>query len=195
MADFLEMMRPKLPGSRWTLLGFSSGGGFALRIAGSNRGREFDRYILLSPYLKYNAPTARPANAAQNNVWYSVSIKRIVGLSIFNSFGLHGLDGLPVLAFAVPQNIESVTAMYSFRMQKSFAPHADYKADVRAVPRPMLVFVGGADELFLPEKFGQVFGAERPDIPVTILPGMGHSDMITKPEAISAVIKAFPARG
>ena len=195
MADFLEMMRPKLPGSRWTLVGFSSGGGFALRIAGSNRGREFDRYILLSPYLRYDAPTARPANAAQNNVWYSVSIKRIVGLSIFNSFGLHGLDGLPVLAFAVPQNIESVTGMYSFRMQKSFAPHSDYNADIRAVPRPMLVFVGGADELFLPEKFGQVFGAERLDIPVTILPGMGHSDMITKPEAISALVKAFPARG
>jgi pimeloyl-ACP methyl ester carboxylesterase len=59
----------------------------------------------------------------------------------------------------------------------------------------MLVFVGGADELFLPEKFGQVFGAERQDIPVTILPGMGHSDMITKPEAIHAVVNAFPARG
>ena len=163
--------------------------------AGSNRGREFDRYILLSPYLKYNAPTARPANAAQSNAWYSVSIKRIVGLSIFNSFGLHGLDGLPVLGFAVPQNIEAVTGMYSFRMQKSFAPHWDYKADIRAVPRPMLVFVGGADELFLPEKFGQVFGAERRDIPVTILPGMGHSDMITKPEAISATVKAFPVQG
>ena len=45
------------------------------------------------------------------------------------------------------------------------------------------------------EKFGQVFGATRLDIPVTILPGMGHSDMITKPEAISALVKAFPARG
>jgi pimeloyl-ACP methyl ester carboxylesterase len=85
--------------------------------------------------------------------------------------------------------------MYSFRMQKSFEPHSDYKADIRAVPRPMLVFVGGADELFLPEKFGQVFGADRLDIPVTILPGMGHSDMITKPEAIGAMVRAFPARG
>jgi non-heme chloroperoxidase len=193
MADFLEAMRPKLPGSRWTLVGFSSGGGFALRIAGSGRGGEFDRYILLSPFLKYNALTARPANPAENNVWYSVSVKRIVGLSIFNSFGVHWFDGLPVLAFAVPQNIESVTAMYSFRMQNSFAPHPDYQADIRAVPRPMLVFVGSADELFLPEKFGEVFGAERRDIPVTILPGLGHSDMITRPEAISAVVAAFHA--
>jgi pimeloyl-ACP methyl ester carboxylesterase len=57
----------------------------------------------------------------------------------------------------------------------------------------MQVFVGGRDELFLPEKFGEVFGAERREIPVTILPGLGHSDMITKPEAISAVVAAFPA--
>jgi non-heme chloroperoxidase len=196
MSDFLQTMRPKLPGSRWTLVGFSSGGGFALRIAGSGRGREFDRYILLSPFLKHDAPTVRPPSreeTAQSRAWYDVSVKRIVGLSIFNFFGIHVFDGLPVLAFAVPQNIESVTAMYSFRMEKSFAPHPDYKADIRAVPRPTLVFVGGADELFLPEKFGQIFGAERREIPVTILPGLGHSDMITKPEAISAVVAAFHA--
>jgi pimeloyl-ACP methyl ester carboxylesterase len=196
MEDFLHAMRPKLPGSRWTLVGFSSGGGFALRVAGSNRGREFDRYILLSPFLKYNAPTARAATrektaGAGGHSWYSVSVQRIIGLSIFNLFGLHQFDGLTVLAFPVPQNIESTTATYSYRMQKSFEPYSDYGAEIRAVPRPMQVFVGGRDELFVPEKFGEVFGAERGDIPVIILAGMGHSDMITKPEAIGRVVKAF----
>jgi pimeloyl-ACP methyl ester carboxylesterase len=196
MSDFLEAMRPKLPGARWTLVGFSSGGGFALRVAGGGSGREFDRYILLSPFLKYDAPTVRPPGqetTAPNPAWYDVSVKRIVGLSIFNFFGIHVFDGLPVLAFAVPPKIESVTATYSFRMEKSFEPHSDYRADIRAVPRPMQVFVGGEDELFLPEKFGEVFGAERREIPVTILPGLGHSDMITKPEAITVVVKAFHA--
>jgi pimeloyl-ACP methyl ester carboxylesterase len=197
MSDFLQAMRPNLPDACWTLVGFSSGGGFALRVSGGGRGREFDRYILLSPFLKYDAPTVRPPSqetTAPTQAWYDVSVKRIVGLSIFNFFGIHAFDGLPVLAFAVPPEIESVTATYSFRMEKSFAPHSDYRADIRAVPRPMQVFVGGRDELFLPEKFGEVFGAERREIPVTILPGMGHSDMITKPEAISAVVAAFHAK-
>ena len=55
-------------------------------------------------------------------------------------------------------------------------------------------FVGGEDELFLPEKFAEVFGGVRSDIPVTIIPGMGHSDMITKAEAIAAVVNTFPNR-
>jgi non-heme chloroperoxidase len=188
MADFLQSMRAKLPGSRWTLVGFSSGGGFALRIAGGRQGREFDRYLLLSPYLKYDAPTQRPD--AGQSAWYSVSVKRIVGLSILNAFGLHIFDGLPVLAFPVPVNLESVTATYSFRMQKNFAPHADYGTDIRSVSRPMQVIVGGADELFFPERFGEVFGA----IPVAILPEMGHSDMVTRPEAIRAVVQAVSGR-
>ena len=33
-----------------TLVGFSSGGGFALRFAGSNRQDEFQSYLLLSPF-------------------------------------------------------------------------------------------------------------------------------------------------
>ncbi len=200
MTDFLHAIGPKLPGSCWTLVGFSSGGGFALRIAGSSHGDEFDRYILLSPFLRYDAPTARPAareNTAHSdsNVWYSVSVPRIVGLSIFNLFGIHHFDGLPVLAFPVPQNIEAATAIYSYRMQKSFGADPDYKADIRSVSRPMQVFVGGADELFLPEKFGEVFAGDRRDIPVTILPYMSHSDMVTKPEAIGVAVKAVHTSG
>ena len=59
MEDFVQTVKPAYPAKKWTLLGFSSGGGFALRIAGDPQGSEFDRYLLLSPFLRYNAPTAR----------------------------------------------------------------------------------------------------------------------------------------
>lgn len=192
MEDFMQALRPAYPGKRWTLLGFSSGAGFALRISGEPQGREFDRYILLSPFLRYNAPTARQDAAKANDDvhWYSVSIKRIVGLSILGSFGIHHFDGLPVLTFPVPDDLESVTASYSLRMQENFAPHADYRADIRKSQGPMMVFVGGADELFYPERFAGVFAAERPGVPVTIVPGMTHSDMITKPVAIETAVRA-----
>jgi pimeloyl-ACP methyl ester carboxylesterase len=192
MEDFMRAMRPAYPNRKWTLLGFSSGAGFALRVSSEPQGKEFDRYILLSPFLRYNAPTARQDAAKRNDDvhWYSVSIGRIVGLSILGFFGIHRFDGLPVLSFPVPNNIGAVTATYSLRMEENFQPHADYRADIRKSQRPMLVFVGSADELLYPERFASVFHAERPDVPVTILPGMSHSDMITKPFAIQRAVEA-----
>ncbi len=164
---------------------------------GGDPGKQFDRFVFLSPYLRYNAPTVRPASPKekadpQHNAWYSVSIKRIVGLSIFNFFGIHHFDGLPVLAFPVPSDIEDTTPTYSFRLEENFQPHKNYAADIRAIQRPAQVLVGSQDELFLPDKFAPVFDKSRSDIPVTILPGMGHSDMITKPEPINAVVNLFP---
>lgn len=197
MADFIMVVRPRYKNAQWTLIGFSSGGGFALRIAGNNLGSDFDRFVFISPYLRYNAPTVRPASAGEkaspeHNIWYNVSIKRIVGLSILNSFGVHHFDGLPVLAFPVPTDIEATTATYSFRMEENFQPRSNYKTDIKAIKKPAQVFVGGEDELFLPEKFAEVFNKVRRDIPVTIVPGMGHSDMITKPEPITVVVNTFP---
>ena len=199
MADFMKAIHPQHQDAKWTLVGFSSGGGFALRIAGSGPGSDFDRFVFVSPYLRYNAPTVRPASPSEkaspeHNIWYSVSIKRIVGLSIFDSFGMHHFDGLPVLAFPVPTGIEATTARYSFRLEENFQPRRDYRADIRAIKKPAQVFVGGQDELFLPEKFAEVFDGVRRDIPVTIVPGMGHADMITKPEAITAIVNTFSKR-
>jgi len=197
MADFMKALHPQFKNAQWTLIGFSSGGGFALRIAGGDLGSEFDRFVFLSPYLRYNAPTVRSVSpeekaSPEHNAWYSVSIKRIIGLSIFNSFGVHHFDSLPVLAFPVPTGIESTTATYSFRLEENFQPRRDYGADIRSIRKPAQVFVGSQDELYVPEKFAEVFDRVRSDIPVTIVPGMGHSDMITKPEPITLVVNTFP---
>jgi non-heme chloroperoxidase len=198
VVDFLRDAKPKRQGAKWTLLGFSSGGGFALRIASGHIGREFDNYILLSPFLRYDAPTVRTetADAADKQVWTKVYTPRIFGLLALHAVGIHRLDGLPVIAFAVPPNIASVTTTYSWRMLQNFQPHDDYMADIRSVSEPMIVFVGADDQLFVPAEFQQVFNidAGRKDIPVTILPGLGHTDMITRPEAIDAVVLACGKR-
>jgi alpha-beta hydrolase superfamily lysophospholipase len=194
MADFIAYAKRKHPEAKWTLLGFSSGGGFTLRIAGSALGSSFDRYILVSPFLRYDAPTMRSAGADRNageRAWARPFIKRIIGLMILNKFGVHRFDGLPVIAFAVPPDVASLTAAYSWRMLRNFKPHDDYRADIRAVCRPMKVFVGAADKLFVAEKFGSVFGAENRSISVTILPALGHSEMVTNPVAIHAIVSAM----
>jgi len=120
-----------------------------------------------------------------------VSTGRIIGLTILNALGVHHWDGLPVVSFAVPANVSTVTTSYSWRLARNFQPHADYLADIRAVDRPMHVYVGAADQLFVADRMRAEFQAQRPDIAVSTVPGMGHSDMVTQPAAISAVVAEF----
>jgi non-heme chloroperoxidase len=198
MTDFLKVVQPHHPGAKWTLVGFSSGGGFALRIAAEPLGHSFDRYVLLSPFPVYTAPTVRTANSepgGQANgeaaVWSTACAGRIFGLVLLDNFGIHLFDGLPVLYFAVPPDVPSVTAAYSWRMLLNFQSRQDYAADIRAVSKPMQVFVGGKNELFFADKFEPVFDADRKDIPVKILPEFNHVDMVTKSQAIATVVGAL----
>ncbi|MGH7532161.1 MAG: alpha/beta hydrolase, partial [Gemmatimonadales bacterium] len=100
MVDFMAGEKSRYPDAVWTLIGFSSGGGFALRVAAEKPlGAAFDRYLLISPYLKHNAPSTRQDDAAKDapgpsakvkmQHWAAVSTGRIIGLSILNRFGLH----------------------------------------------------------------------------------------------------------
>ena len=188
MADLLARVKPTFPNAKWTLAGFSSGGGFALRVAADvPLGQMLDRYVLLSPYLRYDAPTVRIT--AQS--WAKGYTGRIIGLRILNQFGIHVFDGLPVVAFGVPPNVSSITSTYSLRLQRNFGPHVDYLADIRSVSRPMSVYIGAADQLFIPEKMQEVFQSQRRDVPVTVLAGLDHSGMVTRPEAIEAVVTVF----
>ena len=194
LVDLVTNKKPEFSNSTWTILGFSSGAAFVLRVAAeSPAGRLGDRYVLVSPYLRYDAPSVRklePGSAAPQS-WASASVGRIVGLTMLNQWGVHIWDGLPVLAFPVPANIEGTTRTYSWRMQRNFGADDDYLADIRRAVRPMRSFVGGSDELLDAEKLKTEFQSQRSDVPVSIISGMGHSDMVTHPDAIRAVVAAF----
>ncbi len=195
LADFVAKEKPNLRRSVWTVLGFSSGAAFALRIAAeSPLDHAFDHYMLVAPYLRYNAPSVRPTGpgATHSQSWAAVSTGRIIGLRLLNFLGVHFWDGLPVLAFPVPANTDSVTRAYSWRLQKNFGADDDYLGDIRRANRPVQVFVGGADELLDAQKLKVEFQAQRADISVSILPGMSHSEMVTNPDAIRALVAAFP---
>jgi non-heme chloroperoxidase len=194
LADFITNRKPEFSNSTWTILGFSSGAALGLRFAAeSPAGQLVDRYVLISPYLRYDAASVRQSEpgAAAPQSWAAVSTGRIVRLTILNHFGVHILDGLPVLAFPVPANIEATTRSYSWRMQRNFGAHDDYLADIRRAGRPMRVVVGGADEILDAEKLQAEFQSQRSDVPVSIIQGLGHSDLVTRPDAIRALVEAF----
>jgi non-heme chloroperoxidase len=192
LADFVAaVIRPTHAGARIALVGFSSGGGFALRIGGGGYGALFDRYVLLSPYLRYDAPTTRQASSdGHGRVWARPFVPRIIGLSILDRLGVHWFDGLPVIAFAVTPGTGQ-TPTYSFRLLSNFGADSDYLGDFRNVGRPTRVIVGADDELLRASEFTPLLRPVRPDIEVTVLPNLGHMAMITDPAAFAAIRAAL----
>ena len=168
MVAFVKTVGPKQPSS---LVGFSSGGGFTLRIAGGPRQDLFQSYLLLSPYLSHDAPTTRPDSGG----WVSVGIPRIVGIGLLNQVGIHRFDSLPVVAFALNEKARAIlTPAYSYALTVNFNPHRDYVADIKGVRRPCSLIAGDADEVFHADRFEPLLRTHGSNWPVTLLPGLKH---------------------
>lgn len=173
-----------------TLAGFSSGGGFVLRFAGSARQDEFQSYLLLSPYLTQNAPNYRPASGG----WVSVGVARVVALSALSAAGIDAFNDLPVVRFALNERNKSfLTPEYSFSLAANFQPRRDYEANIRAVRQPVSVLGGTNDELFYTDKLEGTFRAQGKTWPVMLLPGVGHIALTLDRTAIDAAVKAVEA--
>jgi non-heme chloroperoxidase len=194
LIDFMRLMRPKHSQAQWTLIGFSAGGGFALRVDGGPEGNMFDRYLLLAPGLRYDSPTSRPMPKNGNEPaqrFVAPYMGRLIAITVLRSVGIHWFDGLPVIAFAVPLHSQRFTARYSMRLVENFSPHEDYLADIRNIHKPTAVLVGTNDEFILADKCAPVFHGQRADVDVTILPGLRHLDLVTAPEAMQAITAAI----
>ena len=186
--DLEDFMKTVKPAGRGTLVGFSSGGGFALRFASDARQKLFDAYLLLSPFLHQDAATYRPDSGG----WAAVGLPRFIGLVILNRLGNTRFNDLPVLAFAVDAEAQSIlTPQYSFSLAQNFRPRDDYRVDIVAARQPMEVLVGQNDEVFYADRFAAVFGEAGKDVPITIVPETGHMDLVLKPAAIQATVAAF----
>jgi alpha-beta hydrolase superfamily lysophospholipase len=180
MADLVTEIRKTDPTAPLTLIGHSSGGGFALRIAGSPIQNLFTHTVLLAPYLGYDAPSSRPNSGG----WANPDIPRFIALSVLRRLGMPWAESLPAIAFAVPPNSsQRLTATYSYRLMRNFAA-SDYRADLAAATKPVTIFSGAADELIDSTKFGETVGDRAP---VRIIEGVDHMGIISKPAAVSVI--------
>ena len=94
--DFVHAVKLAQPS---TLVGFSLGGGFVLRFAGSARQKLFSNYLLLSPFISQDAATSRPSSGG----WATVGVPRIIAIAVLDGFGIHAFNDLPVMKFAVTE--------------------------------------------------------------------------------------------
>ena len=185
LADLVAVIRKTSPTAPLTLVGHSSGGGFALRIAGSPIQDLFERTVLLAPYLGYNSPTTR----ANSGGWASADIPRIVGLAVLRSLGISCCEALPVLALAVPPNSEkNLVATYSDRLMRNFAVQdGDFRRDLAGAKRPVTLISGADDELMLVDKYAPAVHAVSPAVDVRLIDGINHMGIVSAPRAIAII--------
>jgi non-heme chloroperoxidase len=186
LADFVATLWSTHSDSVFTLIGFSAGGAFTMRIAGGPYGTLFDRYLVIAPALPYPAPVMRP-NAGG---WAAPYLPRIVGLLILDQLGIHEFDGLEGIAFAIPPGNKDLTGAYSFRLLMNLA-NRDYLAALEHTKSPMTLLVGADDDQFYADRYAPALKPAKPDLSVEIVPGLGHLDMITQPTALAALRQAF----
>jgi alpha-beta hydrolase superfamily lysophospholipase len=186
LEDFINAVQPARPR---TLLGFSSGGGFALRVAGSPRGAQFDNFLFMAPYIHYKAMTNR---SGASSAWADVGIPRLVSLILLNRVGVDNFNDLPVLNFAVTESPKAdLVRQYSYALALSFQPPDDYRSVIRSISRPAEVIAGGDDELFFADRYRPLLDeAGRSDIPVTVVPATGHVNLTLSPAGRAAALAA-----
>jgi len=196
LADLVAVIRKRYPNAKLVLAGHSSGGGFALRVAGEPVGRAFSRFVLLAPNLGHNAVSTRPGAGG----WVTVYGPRIAALSMLNRVGVSAFNGLPVLAFALPEGAEQahLTRFWSYRMVNNFGPHGEtnpvpgaYRRDAEQAPGPISLLVGANDESFYADRYGAAFAGVRPQVTVQILPRIGHMGLVSDPAAVPRVVAAI----
>jgi pimeloyl-ACP methyl ester carboxylesterase len=188
LADLVGEVRKIHPTAPLTLVGHSSGGGFALRVAGSNIQNLFARTVLLAPYLGYDAPTSRPTTA-----WANPDLPRFIALLVLRRLGMPFAESLPVIGFAVPPNSsKQLTATYSFRLLSNFGSTADFRNDLAAATRPVAIFAGTADELMFSDKYQGAVG-DRAN--VRILDGVNHMGIVSDAAAVSIIADDIATTG
>ena len=173
--DIADLARAHLAeGKKFILAGHSSGGGLAIRYAGGAEEPRPDGAMLLAPFLKYDAPTLREKSGG----WAYPLTRRIVGLSMLNAVGIRGLNGLTVIEFNLPEErCGEMTGAYSYRLNASYAPRADYLSDISALPEFLLV-VGDVDEAFRADRFEAAMAPANPGGSYHLIPGVSHLGLI-----------------
>jgi pimeloyl-ACP methyl ester carboxylesterase len=181
LADFVDEIRKASPTAALTLIGHSSGGGFALRVAGSPIQNLFVRTVLLSPYLGYDAPSSRQDAGG----WASPDIPRFLGLSMLRRLGIVCCESLPTIAFAVGPNTSAILAStYSYRLMRNFGTTQHFRGDLAAASKPVIVFAGAADELMFPDKYQEAVGQRAA---VRLIDGVNHMGIVSDPAAVSVI--------
>lgn len=181
LADFLKALGLDKPGVKRTLVGYSAGGGFALRTASGRLGKAFDSYIVISPYvISYTDIRRRHLGP-----WANAATLRIAGLLALEEIGLDWFQDLPAARYAVdPHPDAKHTPGYSYRMLRSLHMGVDRERALGGITAPTVILASDADELSNIRRLGT---AGNPHIELRQVGKLEHDEMVVSPQATAEI--------
>jgi alpha-beta hydrolase superfamily lysophospholipase len=186
LRDLIEFLRGRDLRGPITLGGHSSGGGLAIRFAGGAHADLVSSYLLLSPLIPAS-PTVKDGTAGG---WARLHRRRLFGLLALNALGIQGLNALPIIAFNKPEKYwdGTETLTYSYRLNSSYHPRANYRLDLEAIARkPLLVAIGADDEAIDPGALEALLDEAAPTGELAILPDVNHFGVFSDPLALERI--------
>ena len=186
LADLITLIQKDNPNSMLIVGGHSSGGGLAIRFAGTQYGQKAYAYMLMSPFLKYNAPTTR-LNSGGFAMPYT---GRIIGLVMLNNIGIRWFNYLTVIEFNMAEKARdgTETLSYSYRLNTAYAP-CDYENDLSVITQPLLVVSGTKDEAMIYCQYEPVI-SQYTKVQVELLQGVTHMGVVVCPE-VRPIVKEW----
>jgi alpha-beta hydrolase superfamily lysophospholipase len=185
IADLIGFARARGQNGPLILGGHSSGGGFAIRFAGGPHTSLVSGYLLLSPVIPLSPVFKRHSG------WATADIKRMIRLSILNTFGISAFNGMPTIWFNKPQDLRdgTETLVYSYRLNTSMHPHFKYQHDVAALGDNVLVLIGSEDQQNFADAYAPLTKRFDPKARVVVLPGVDHLGIMNNPAMVDAAGK------
>lgn len=181
---FAQHVRPAQPAM---LAGFSSGGGLAFRIAAGAKAKDFAGYVLLAPFLGHDAASTR----SDADGWASVSMPRMIALTILNRLGVERFNHLTVLRFGLDEwGQHNLTPGYDYNLAFNMRPGPDLAGDIARLSVPMHILVGADDELMRADAYAPLFKNSGTPVNVMHLPHTDHAGLILQARAIQRVVQA-----
>ena len=180
VADVIRAVRAAKPTGRVILAGHSMGGGIALRYAINPGAPPVDGYHLFAPHMGPKSPTTPMEATDAGAAFVRIHLPRILGLTLFNSAGIEGFNGLHTLFFNLPKELP--LRSYSYRAMVGMHP-ADHAPALAAVDKPLLVVVGSKDEAFRADRYQEVVRRGE----VVVVEGASHDGIVEDPRALQAV--------
>lgn len=178
LEDIVGFVGRERPGNRIVVAGHSMGGGVAMRYALKDDAPVPNAYLLFAPNFG-EGPTQRSGDdAGDTSSFVHFDVRRMIGIIMLNSVGIHALDDLPILYFNGP----SLRMDYSYRAVLSAQPIRPNTSDIalQAISSPLLVIVGANDEVFEVAQF-EPFISANSDGETVILPGLTHDGIVNDP--------------
>ncbi len=176
IADLVKGLKEKYGMSQLLVGGHSIGGGLAIRYAAGGEAPRPDGLLLIAPYVHRKAPSARPGSGG----WATPRVTRFAGIEMLHRLGIHILDWLPVIRFAVatasPDGTE--TPLYSWRMFASVTPRRNWRNEISSIDCPTLVLGAEHDTIFRSTGYHEIFSS-LPKVNIDIIPDIGHFELTT----------------